>query len=158
MSSYSRGRRGDDYKELKNLRVMRIFIAVLYGLQIFLASEPFVEALVNGERVALSPFLATIYMFSAGSFKEFMFFFLMSVLLIFPGVCFFFYCLDKDSNVKSVLSIICCFVTCYLITFEIKLAFSRGALFTLVLSVIIMFFSVVLMLATASYNRELASK
>lgn len=144
----------DKFVELKNMKRLRIVIAVLYGLQVFLTSEPFVGDAEN----TVTAFKMFMLMFRADSTSMFFTCLLFSVLLIFPAVCFFFYCLDRKSNVKSVLSIVCCFVCTYIIVFELNGVFLSGALFTLLVDILILFLSVVLMLATASYNRELKEK
>ena len=104
----------DKFVELKNMKRLRIVIAVLYGLQVFLTSEPFVGDAEN----TVTAFKMFMLMFRADSTSMFFTCLLFSVLLIFPAVCFFFYCLDRKSNVKSVLSIVCCFVCTYIHIFS----------------------------------------
>ena len=150
--------RHNEYVELKNLKRLRIFIAILFAFQIFLTSEPFAEGISNGKHWYFTAFDMAMRIFSAQNFKEFAACAIYAVFLVFPAVCFFFYAFDKKSNVKSFLSIACSIICTSLITFEIKGNISSGSPITLLLYLVIMFLSVVLMLATVSYNRELSSK
>lgn len=151
------------YVENKKVKNMRIFIAVLYFLQ-FMNTLFFPFAVVaqrSGNTLKAHYIWAsdcTVQLFSSQGLLDFGLNAIFSVFVIIPVICFLVFLLDKKTNIKSFISIVACLVCAYLITFEINQMIYYGAIFALVLYVIIMFCTTILMLSTSSYNREFYSK
>lgn len=148
-------KRTKTYIEDKKLRGIRIAIAVMYGIQIFLTSEPFAVRVVDGKTLQyITPFSMIRELFISSSWAEFGACAIFSVLVLLPAISFFFFILDKKTNIKSFVSLLTCVLCVYIISFEIGYNYAFGALVSLLLYLIIMFCSVILMLGTSSYNRE----
>lgn len=156
-------KRNITYVENKKVKNMRVFITVLYALQFLITMLwPFAEEIIKaGDKykvILISPANCIMDLFTSTSALGFALNFIYSLFVIIPIVCFFFFIIDKKSNVKCFVSYIACLACSYLITFEIGPVISVGAVFALVLYVVIMFFTTILMLSTSSYNREFYSK
>lgn len=152
-----------DYIENKKVKKMRIFIAVLYFLQFIntllfpFAEEFYKEGDVLKGRVIWAS-NSVLNLFSSNNTLSFGMNVIFSLFVILPIVCFFFFVIDKKSNIKCVVSFVTCILCCYLIAFELVQIISVGSIFALILYVLIMFCTTILLLATSSYNKEIAMK
>lgn len=139
--------------ESKKSKRIRITLAVLYFIQVVLTTFPFTWiADENGNVKEFTAFELAVRPSGYETAQEVKLAFLFAIFVIFPVVCFFFYCLDK-SNKKNAVSIVCCLTCACLITFGIGATIAMGAVVSLLLYVLILFFTTQSLLVSVADNK-----
>lgn len=142
--------------DIKTRKKLRIAICFFYLLQILMCTFPFIHGQRIGtqELTSASPFYMVYILFGimgemdAGSLT---FCITCIALILIPVVGFFFCALDKERNLKNIVSILCCFTGVFLIMFTIPTAYmSLGAVVAVLLYIIIMFLTTVSMVMRLS--------
>lgn len=140
--------------ESQTERRIRIFIAVLYFLQVLLIPLPLMQGDIEGgvgHRTALN----LLFQYNGfNSFAEVIVAIYGAILIIMPIVSFFFFILDKRSKKKYVASIITCFLCAFIICFGTGDTIAIGGVFTLILEVVILFFTSLGFQATRMRERD----
>lgn len=127
--------------ESKKAKRLRITLCVLYFIQVVLTTFPFMWGLDdNGNLKQLTAFEIAVQPGGYDNVQEIKIALLFAVFVLFPVVCFFFCCLDK-SIVKNFVSFACCITCACLITFGIGASLAMGAVVSLLLYVLILFFT-----------------
>lgn len=125
--------------ESQTERRIRIFIAVLYFLQVLMIPLPLMQGDIEGgigHRTALN----LLFQYNGfNSVAEVIVAVYGAILIIMPIICFFFFILDKRSKKKYVVSIITCFLCAFIICFGTGDTIAIGGVFTLILEVVILF-------------------
>ncbi len=140
-------------KESKGQKRLRIFIAAMYFIQVILTTFPYMRGLdAEGMPRELTVFGWIIQPGNFQTVEGVKLTLIFAVFLLFPMVCFFFYCLNK-SNIKNFVSVACCILCVSLITFGIGPAnLAGGSLLAMLLYIFILF------LTTISLLRSVAEK
>lgn len=149
--AYSRER--NKAKESKKAKCIRILLAVLYFIEVVLTTFPFTWiADENGNVKEFTAFELAVRPSGYETAQEVKLAVLFAIFVLFPVVCFFFCCLDK-SNKKNVVSIVCCLTCACLITFGIGATISMGAVISLLLYILILFFTTQSLLLSLADNK-----
>ena len=123
---------------------VRIFLAVLYFIQVLLIPLPLMQGTITegelaggaGHRTALN----LVFQYNGfNSFSEVMLGIYGAILIIMPIVSFFFFILDKRSYKKYVVSYITSILCAVIICFGPKESIAIGGVFTLIINVITLF-------------------
>ncbi|MBQ3331484.1 MAG: hypothetical protein IJG87_09955 [Ruminococcus sp.] len=142
--------------ESQSERRIRIFIAVLYFIQVLLIPLPLMHGEIEGgigHRTALN----LLFQYNGfNSFAEVIVAVYGAILIIMPIICFFFFILDKRSKKKYVVSIITCFACAFIICFGTGDTIAIGGVFTLILEVLILFMTSLGFQATRIRERDSA--
>ena len=88
------------------------------------------------------------------SFAEVMVAVYGAILIVMPIVSFFFFVLDKRSKKKYLVSVITCFLCAIIICFGVKETIAIGGVFTLILEIVILFFTSLGFQATRMRERD----
>ncbi len=88
------------------------------------------------------------------SFAEVMVAIYGAILIVMPIVSFFFFVLDKRSKKKYLVSVITCFLCAIIICFGVKETIAIGGVFTLILEIVILFFTSLGFQATRMRERD----
>lgn len=139
--------------ESKKAKRIRITLAVLYFIQVVLTTFPFTWIVdESGNVKQLTAFELAVRPSGYETVQDVKLALLFAVFVLFPAVCFFFCVLDK-SNKKNVVSIICCLTCACLITFGIGATIAMGAVVSLLLYVLILFFTVQSLILPVAENK-----
>ena len=130
--------------ESKSEKRVRIFLAVLYFIQVLLIPLPLMQGTITegelaggaGHRTALN----FVFQYKGfNSFSEVMLGIYGAILIVMPIVSFFFCILDKRSYKKYVVSYITSILCAVIICFGPKDSIAIGGVFTLIVNVITLF-------------------
>ena len=125
--------------ETQTEKRLRIFIAVLYFIQVLLLPLPLMHGDIEGgigHRTALN----LLFQYNGfNSFSEVMLGIYGAILIVMPIVSFFFCILDKRSYKKYVVSYITSILCAVIICFGPKDSIAIGGVFTLIVNVITLF-------------------
>lgn len=139
--------------ESKKAKRIRITLAVLYFIQVVLTTFPFTWIVdESGNVKQLTAFELAVRPSGYETVQDVKLALLFAIFVLFPAVCFFFCVLDK-SNKKNVVSIICCLTCACLITFGIGATIAMGAVVSLLLYVLILFFTVQSLILPVAENK-----
>lgn len=130
-----------DIVESKKTKGLRIFLAILYFIEVVLTTFPFMWGPDEvGNPKQLTAFQIAIQPDGYNGWGEIKLAIIFGILVLFPAVCFFFCLLDK-SALKNFVSFACCIVCACIITFGIGGMIAMGALVALLLYILILFVS-----------------
>lgn len=130
-----------DIVESKKTKGLRIFLAILYFIEVVLTTFPFMWGPDKaGNPKQLTAFQIAIQPDGYNGWGEIKLAIIFGILVLFPAVCFFFCLLDK-SALKNFVSFACCIVCACIITFGIGGMIAMGALVALLLYILILFVS-----------------
>ena len=123
---------------------VRIFLAVLFFIQVMLIPLPLMHGTITEGELAGGPghrtALNLVFQYNGfNSFSEVMLAVYGAILIVMPIVSFFFCILDKKSYKKYVVSYITCILCAVIICFGPKDSIAIGGVFTLILNVITLF-------------------
>lgn len=140
--------------ETQTEKRLRIFIAVLYFIQVLLLPLPLMHGDIEGgigHRTALN----LLFQYNGfNSFAEVMVAIYGAILIVMPIVSFFFFVLDKRSKKKYLVSVITCFLCAIIICFGVEETIAIGGVFTLILEIVILFFTSLGFQATRMRERD----
>ena len=140
-------------KESKKTKTLRITLAVLYFIQVVLTTFPFTWIVDDSGNVKqLTAFQLMIRPSGYETVQDVKLAFLFGVFVIFPVVCFFF-CVLSKGYIKNFVSFACCIVCASLITFGIGATIAMGAVVSLLLYILILFFTTQNLLLTVADNK-----
>ena len=123
--------------ESKSEKRIRIFLVVMFFLQILLTTTAFMWDPQTGQ--SITPLLMLIQTNGYSNSAEFMMGVYGGILVLFPLVAFFFCLLDKKSKKKYLVSTLCVFTTVIMICFLFRANLAAGAILTLIVNIITMF-------------------
>lgn len=128
-------------KENKSAKRIRIFMAILYFIQVVLTTFPFLRGITeDGEFKQLTAFEIAIQPAGYPTAEDVQLAIFYGIFILFPMVAFFFCILDKNSNVKNFISAACCVICAAMIIFVIGPAqIAIGAVISLLLYILILF-------------------
>lgn len=140
--------------ETQTEKRLRIVIAVLYFIQVLLLPLPLMHGDIEGgigHRTALN----LLFQYNGfNSFGEVMVAVYGAILIVMPIVSFFFFVLDKRSKKKYLVSVITCFLCAFIICFGVEETIAIGGVFTLILEIVILFFTSLGFQATRMRERD----
>ena len=140
--------------ETQTERRIRIFIAVLYFIQVLMIPLPLMQGDIEGgigHRTALN----LLFQYNGfNSFGEVVVAIYGAILIIMPIVTFFFFILDKRSKKKYFVSIITCFACAFIICFGTGDTIAIGGVLTLILEILILFMTSLGFQATRIRERQ----
>ena len=140
--------------ESKSEKRIRVFLAVMYFLQVMMIPLPLMHGEVEGGigyRTALN---LLIQYNGYNSAAEVIVALYGAVLIILPVVSFFFFLLDKKSKKKYIVSVISCFLCAVIIWFGTGDTVALGGVLTLILIVVILFMTAQGFQATRMRERD----
>ena len=150
--------------DIKVRKRLRITMCILYLAQIVVCTFPYFQDVrfnEDGLITMKSPFNMVILLFSVTSDMKssVVSLAIMSMILILiPIIGFFFCALDKERNLKNIVSVICCFGGVFLIAGllgnENVKYMSIGAVIAILLYIIIMFVTSIAMVMRLSKDSE----
>lgn len=151
-------------EENKTRKRLRITQCVLYLVQIFLCTFPYINGTASdGYFYSYSVFDVLSYL--GGDFPDtsggaaiqqaIPFFF---IFLIIPAIGFFFCLFDKYRNLKNVVSIICCLAGVVSILYIVSYLLSIGSLIALLLYIVICFITTMAMFARIAEDKNKSKK
>lgn len=133
-------------------------MCLFYLLQIVMCTMPFIQYTSSeGEFTSASPFYMITILFGvvSGLTNEAILACVLCIfLVVIPTVGFFFCALDKERNVKNIVSILCCIAGVYLVLAVSKDAISLGAVIALLLYILIMILTSMAMVMRLSKEDE----
>lgn len=140
-------------EENKTRKRLRVAQCVLYLLEIFMCSFPFINGTAsNGYFYSYSVFDILSYLggeipdtASGQAFEQVIPFFF--IFLIIPAIGFFFCLFDRYRNLKNIVSIFCCLAGVVSILFIVSYLLSIGSLIALLLYIAICFITTMAMFA-----------
>ena len=150
----------DEIKESKSEKKIRIFLAVMYFLQVLAAVwMPLMYGPVNdeGQYSILTAVNLLIQPNGYNSSSQWISALYGAILVILPIVAFFFFLLDKKSKKKYVISYITCVLDAVIICFGPGKSIAYGGIFTLILILVIMFMTTQGLQATKMRERDTAN-
>ncbi len=144
--------------DIKTRKKLRYAMCALYLLEIVACTMPFIHYFKpDNEIVSASPFFMITMLFgvTSGLDTTVITMCVMCILMVLlPVIGFFFCALDKERNLKNIVSVVCCLAAVFLIL-NIPGAFmSIGAVFAILLYVVIMFLTSVAMVMRLSKDEE----
>lgn len=126
--------------ESKSEKHIRWFLVVMYFIQTFVTTFPFVQGHAeNGKLASVTAFNLLVQPDGYTQKGDIALAIMGGVLVVFPLVCFFFCLLDRKSKVKWLVSGSCCMICAIVITFGIGGSLGFGALVTLIINLVCMF-------------------
>lgn len=149
----------DEIKESSSEKKIRIFLAVMYFLEVLVCVwAPLMYGPVNDEgqysiMTAVNLLIQPNGYNSAGQWLTALYGFILVVL---PIVAFFFFILDKKSKKKFVISYISCILSAVVICFGPGSSIAYGGIITLIIILIIMFMTTQGFQATRMRERNIA--
>ena len=129
--------------ENKPRKATRIILCVLYLVEIILCFTPSYSIMINGKNVSYSHFEMVCSIFNRGSYGEAIVSFFM---FLFPIVALVFCVVDKESNIKNIVSLICCVFSGGLIVFN-KYIVAIGSIFAFLIYIQIIQVTILSMLS-----------
>ena len=125
--------------ETKSERRVRIFLAVLFFLQVIIIPLPLMQGEVEGGYSYRTAMNLLVQYNGYNSFSEVMLAVYGAVLVVMPIVAFFFCVLDKRSKKKYVAGALCCVLSAIIICFGPKDTIAIGGVFTLIINIVSLF-------------------
>ncbi|MBQ3265564.1 MAG: hypothetical protein IJH07_07280 [Ruminococcus sp.] len=125
--------------ESKSEKRIRIFLAVMYFIQVILIPLPLMHGEVEGGIAYRTALNLLIQYNGYNSVSEVIVALYGAVLVVLPVVAFFFFLLDKKSKKKYVVSIISCFLCAFIICFGTEDTIAIGGVLTLILIIVTLF-------------------
>ena len=147
--------------DIKTRKKLRITMCVLYLMELVICTMPFIQdTKVNADGLVTvaSPFNMFMMLFGVtsnvdGSFAAFSV--VCVVLILIPIINFLFCALDKERNLKNIVSVISCFVSVFLILLFIpRQNISIGDIVAILVYVLIMFITSIAMVMRLSKDVE----
>ncbi len=143
--------------DIKTRKKLRITMCVLYLFEVLFCTMPFIQDVKfneDGLVTMASPFNMFLILFGVTSELDptvIAFSIVCIALIVLPTIAFFFCALDKERNLKNIVSVICC-LTCVILILGFIPAkhLSIGAVFAVLLYIIIMFITSVAMVMRLS--------
>jgi hypothetical protein len=139
--------------ESKKTKAMRIWLAILYFIQVVLTTFPFTW--IPDDKGNVKQYTAFEFMVRPSGYhssQEIKLALLFGIFVIFPLVCFFFFVLSKGV-VKNYVSFACSIICSVLLTFGIGGTIAMGGVVALLLYVFILFFTTQNLLMLLADNR-----
>ena len=143
--------------DIKTRKKLRITMCVLYLLELVICTMPFIQDTKYNEDglvTVASPFNMFMMLFGVtsnvdGSFAAFTA--VCMALILIPIINFLFCALDKERNLKNIVSVISCFTAVFLILAFIPIKnISIGAIVAIMVYVLIMFITSIAMVMRLS--------
>lgn len=152
------------FPENKTRKRLRITQCILYLFQIYFCTLPFIQGLdSDGKFYSYSVFGLISYIggsapeTAAGeAFLNYVMF--MPILVIIPIIGFFFCALDKQRNLKNLVSIACCFAGVITILLFVGSALSLGSMLSLLVYLLISFLTTIAMFARITNDSKPTDK
>lgn len=140
--------------ESKSEKRIRIFLAVMFFIQVILIPLPLMQGPVEGG-IAYRTAMNLLFQYNGfNSVSEVIVAVYGAILIILPIVSFFFCILDKKSKKKYIISGISCFLCAFIICFGTGDTIAIGGVFTLIVIMIILFMTAQGFQATRIRERE----
>ena len=144
--------------DIKTRKKLRYAMCVLYLLEIVVCTMPFIHYFKPDNSIlSASPFFMITMLFGVTSGLDGTVI-TMCVLCIFmmvlPTIGFFFCALDKERNLKNLVSLVCCLAAVFIILNIPGSYMSIGAVFAIVIYVVIMFLTSIAMVMRLSKDEE----
>lgn len=144
--------------DIKTRKKLRYAMCALYLLEIVICTMPFVHRInPDGSIVSASPFFMITMLFGVTSGMDGTVI-TMSVLCIFmvllPTIGFFFCALDKERNLKNLVSVLCCLAAVFIILNIPGSYISIGAILAIVLYIILMLLTSIALVMRLSKDEE----
>lgn len=147
--------------ENKTRKRLRITQCVLYLFQIFFCTMPYIQGVTTG-----SEYLQTYSVFDMISFwggtipnnamgsalKTYLVF--MPIFVIIPIIGFFFCALDKERNMKNIVSLLCCLFGVLSILLIVNRLLSLGSMLSLIVYLVLCFITTMAMFARITDNSK----
>ncbi len=147
--------------DIKTRKKLRITMCIFYLLQILLCTMPFFQDTKFNEDglVAMaSPFKMFMILFGVTTTlsETVITISIISIaLIVIPIIGFFFCALDKERNLKNIVSVLCCFSAVFLILAFIPMGnISIGAILAVLFYIILMFLTSFAMVMRLSKDSE----
>ena len=144
--------------DIKTRKKLRIAMCLLYLLEIAFCTMPFIHNFgPDGSITSASPFFMFTMLFGVVSGLDstaITMCILCTVMILIPVIGFFFCALDKERNLKNIVSMICCLAGVFIILMIPKQYISLGAIIAIIFYVIIMFLTSVAMVMRLSKDEE----
>lgn len=147
--------------ENKTRKRLRISLCVFYLIQIFLTTMPYLRGYnSNGSIMEFTVFDMLGYIggnipnsLAGNAMKQYILF--MPIFIIIPIIGFFFCALDKQRNMKNIVSMLCCLGGVVSILLIISISFlDTGSLFALLFYVLMCFLTSLSMMARITDNTK----
>lgn len=140
--------------DIKTRKKLRIAMCIFYLLQIVICTMPFIHNFgPDGSITSASPIFMFTMLFGAISGFDstaITVCILCTVMILIPIIGFFFCAIDKERNLKNIVSMICCLAGVFIILIIPRQYISLGAIIAIIFYIIIMLltsFSMVLRLS-----------
>ncbi len=141
--------------DIKTRKKLRITMCVLYLMELVICTMPFIQdTKVNADGLVTvaSPFNMFMMLFGV-TFAAFSV--VCVVLILIPIINFLFCALDKERNLKNIVSVISCFTAVFLIlSFIPRQNISIGSIVAIMVYVLIMFITSIAMVMRLSKDVE----
>ena len=128
--------------DVKTRKKLRIAMCVLYLFQIVICTMPFIQNIdIQGNITSASPFFMLTMLFGVLQGMDstvVTMCVLCIIMIVIPIIGFLFCALDKERNLKNLVSLLCCFGGVYVILSIPSQYISLGAIIAIVLYVILM--------------------
>ena len=140
--------------DIKTRKKLRIAMCLLFLLQVVICTMPFIQNIDNaGNLTSASPFFMVMMLFgvvSGMTAETIKMCILCLVIILIPVLGFFFCALDKQRNLKNIVSALCCLGAVFAVLSIPRQFISLGAILAIILYVIIMFLNSVAMVMRLS--------
>lgn len=144
--------------DVKTRKKLRIAMCVLYLFEILFCTMPFIQNIkANGEITSASPFFMFTMLFGVTSELDgtvIAMCILCILMILIPVIGFFFCALDKERNLKNIVSLFCCLSAVFVILRIPPDYLSLGAVAAIIFYIIIMFLTSVAMVMRLSKDEE----
>ena len=140
--------------DIKTRKKLRIAMCVFYLFEILFCTMPFIQNIKpNGEIVSASPFFMFTMLFGVTSELDgsvITMCILCILMILIPVIGFFFCALDKERNLKNIVSLLCCLSGVFVILMIPHPYISLGAVAAIIFYVIIMLLTSIAMVMRLS--------
>ena len=142
--------------EGRSEKKIRIFLAIMFFLQVFTTTLPFMRqvdpdtGLITAEISALR-FVIQSEGIASGSGALALY---GVILIVLPLTAFFFCIFDKRSKIKFLVSGICSVVCAIIVTFTVGTSIHYGAVFTLIINIVTLFMTSQGMMAVSARRAQ----
>ena len=144
--------------DVKTRKKLRLAMCFFYLLQIVVCTMPFIQYVdADGKLTSASPFFMFTLLFGAISGLDsttVTMCVLCIVMIVIPIIGFLFCSLDKERNLKNLVSVLCCLAGVFIILSIPKEYISLGAIVAIVLYILLMFLTSVAMVMRLSKDIE----
>lgn len=148
--------------DIKTRKKLRYAMCALYLLEIVICTMPFVHYFKpDGSIISASPFFMITMLFGVISGLDatvVTMCVLCILMVVLPTIGFFFSALDKERNIKNLVSILCCLASVFIILNIPGSYMSIGAVLAILLYVVIMFLTSIAMVMRLSKDEEESRK